>query len=559
MVFRQLGLRDLAQCARVSKKWHTLVMPYLWCNLRHLQDRTGTGDFRRIVLEDYLAERQHQELQGDGHSVGQSTQGQPSPPLPTLSKYGHCIRILPCLFTLRSALEKKQEEGPTEKELILHLFKRCSPGVQVDHFWMNTYDLDLELDNPARAIVEFTLPRVRRLSIQARYYPTHPRDLKLLDQLDKCSLLEKLAFMVQIESDMEDIMKESIKGNPKGWTSLRKLTLTAYSSTTDSYPFWSRLFRRCGSVKKLRVKASYRATANIQQGMLAYMHNVCEISLGGESKAGLKDDEIATFLTGSCTGWRVVKLKSASEPGILSMDALAKHFSTLEVLVVDGIKDDLIDVVQVPRSCAELHTLAYIDTGYCGMMNGCSEISAKVFVDQDPDTGVLKPWKCEDSLKVLKVMIVGIPRPDLKGVDVIEEVYPGEGREIQGQVYDRLARLTNLETLWLGDECGSAGVQSPEMSLESGLGKLSGLKQLKELNVAGFLSRIGVEEVQWMVENWPELRVIYGFDNDGFGYGNDGYSEGMNVYDEIGEEAVAWLKENHPEITVVRKSWRKSW
>jgi hypothetical protein len=461
--------------------------------------------------------------------------------------------MLPYLNTLESTLdlpwkEKRQWEGPTEKELILHLFKRCSPDVQVDDFWMDIDDLDLELDNPNRAIAEFTLPRVRRLAIQSRHYSTHPRDLRLLDLLDKCTLLEKLTFTVEIQSGMEDIMEESTKGEPKGWTSLRKLTLTDYSSATDSYPFWSRLFKRCGSVEKLRIKTSYGATANIQKGALAYMPNVCEISLGGEPKAGLEDDEIATLLGGSCTGWRVVKLKSSSKPGRLSMDALTKHFSTLEVLVVDGIEEDLIDVVQVPRSCAELHTLAYIDTYYCGM-NGCSKIDAKLFVDQDLGTGILKPWKCEASLKVLKVMVVGIPRPDLEGDDVIKETYPGEGREIQGQVYDRLARLTNLETLWFGDTCGSAGVKSPEMSLESGLGKLSGLKKLKELNVVGFLTRIGVEEVQWMVENWPKLRIIYGFDN------HDGSGGDRRDKDGIGEKALIWLKENHPEITVVNELW----
>jgi hypothetical protein len=59
-------------------------------------------------------------------------------------------------------------------------------------------------------------------------------------------------------------------------------------------------------------------------------------------------------------------------------------------------------------------------------MYGHSKIDAEAFIDQDPDTGLLKPWKCEASLKTLKVMIVGIPRPDFEGEDVIEEAYPGQ-------------------------------------------------------------------------------------------------------------------------------------
>ena len=44
---------------------------------------------------------------------------------------------------------------------------------------------------------------------------------------------------------------------------------------------------------------------------------------------------------------------------------------------------------------------------------------------------------------------MGIPRPDVKEDEAEKETYPGQGREMQGRVYDRLARLTNLETLWL--------------------------------------------------------------------------------------------------------------
>jgi hypothetical protein len=81
----------------------------------------------------------------------------------------------------------------------------------------------------------------------------------------------------------------------------------------------------------------------------------------------------------------------------------------------------------------------------------CAEIDHKAFIDQDPDTGTPKPWECEGSLKELKVSITGIPSPDSEEGDNVEGPYPSEGREIQGRVYDRLARFTNLESLWLGD------------------------------------------------------------------------------------------------------------
>ncbi|KAF9345840.1 hypothetical protein BGX34_004411 [Mortierella sp. NVP85] len=104
----------------------------------------------------------------------------------------------------------------------------------------------------------------------------------------------------------------------------------------------------------------------------------------------------------------------------------------------------------------------------------------------------------------------GIPSPDLEEGDNVEERYPGEDREIQGQVYDRLARFTDLESLWLGDDVNFEFIKSLEMSLKSGLGKISGLKKLKEISVIGLKTSIGVREVQWMAENWPSLRNVYG-------------------------------------------------
>ncbi|KAF9944865.1 hypothetical protein BGZ72_001885, partial [Mortierella alpina] len=54
-----------------------------------------------------------------------------------------------------------------------------------------------------------------------------------------------------------------------------------------------------------------------------------------------------------------------------------------------------------------------------------------------------------------------------------------------------------------------------EMTLESGLMNLHGLKKLQVLDVQGMAQRIGVDEVQWMTEHWPKLRAIYGLWNHG--------------------------------------------
>jgi hypothetical protein len=216
----------------------------------------------------------------------------------------------------------------------------------------------------------------------------------------------------------------------------------------------------------------------------------------------MKIDEITTLLTGSSKGWRVVKLYSLVGLEESTMKALLKHSSTLEVLCIDigsGTSVPNNSLVQILASCPNLRCLE--DAPNYGLPD-YSHINANVFIDQNQDTGALRTWACESSLKELRIRIKGIPRPDATVYETEQETYPGQSRDLQGLMYDRLARLTCLEVLWIGGppsfEMDPGGL---EMSLESGLDKLSGMKQLKELNLPGMNVRIGVQEAQWMTEH----------------------------------------------------------
>lgn len=187
-----------------------------------------------------------------------------------------------------------------------------------------------------------------------------------------------------------------------------------------------------------------------------------------------------------------------------------KHCPTLETLVVkgcDGFMNN--DIVRILSNSPKLSILFDNDNdSYWNDRIG--RLHAEVFIDQDPTTGTLRPWACESTLKELIINITGIPRPDLQECTTVRELYPGQGREIQSQVYDRLARLTNLEKLWLGGlgygpysldyeyayETQDSRYDCLEVSLESGLWKLAGLKALKELNVTRMKTRIRLGEIQ---------------------------------------------------------------
>ncbi|KAF9999583.1 hypothetical protein BGZ80_004387 [Entomortierella chlamydospora] len=84
-------------------------------------------------------------------------------------------------------------------------------------------------------------------------------------------------------------------------------------------------------------------------------------------------------------------------------------------------------------------------------------------------------------------------------------------------IYDQLAVLTELQTLYLGGELGAAffpddsRVWAFDFTLRSGIWKLGTLKQLKYLNVQRLKhNRIGKPEVEWVVRHWPHLTEFHG-------------------------------------------------
>ncbi|KAF9139767.1 hypothetical protein BG015_001912 [Linnemannia schmuckeri] len=95
-----------------------------------------------------------------------------------------------------------------------------------------------------------------------------------------------------------------------------------------------------------------------------------------------------------------------------------------------------------------------------------------------------------------------------------------------------------------------------ELTLESGLDELVGLKQLEELGVSKMAHRIGLAEVQWMVENWPRLRIISGLEysdsnREAYGGGDADEVNAVGSLEEDAPEHVKWIKKNRPDIQLL--------
>ncbi|KAG0246900.1 hypothetical protein BGX31_005388 [Mortierella sp. GBA43] len=494
LICQQLNRHDLTQCVRVNKKWHHVVIPYIWRDIEYVSYFEQREAFRRMVLEDYLHEQRQQEAFKGEHNTEHHT---PVPPS-SLAKYGAWIRELPGPKSLLSCLEppcaiQSQElpsEGvkrPSALELLRHLYKYC-PFHRVQ--FLPITKAAFKSEDLLKTLLEYAVPYARELYI-GKPYGANMELQKLKHLLDRCSsTLKKLT----LEVDIPGTHSNGIISN---------------NGEQDENDCWPQL-------EELRCLA---------EAMLNHMPNINELHLGRSRKhtLDLTDDNVAAFLAGSRKGWKTVKIACGVSFGENALAALTKHSGTLEELEACYCHDVSCGVLaKVLASCRNLHTLLTFDHDF-GSDNIQFRSQTNKIIDHNPITASVNPWPCEASLKVFEINIAGIPRPDLTGRWVLEEAYPGQGREIQGLMYDRLARFIRLEKLRLGrsssttssSKCpdGKHQYESLEMSLESGLDKLAGLTELEELDVSGMKTRIGLKEVQWMAEHWPRLHTIRGLDN----------------------------------------------
>ncbi|KAG0286854.1 hypothetical protein BGZ97_007290 [Linnemannia gamsii] len=140
-------------------------------------------------------------------------------------------------------------------------------------------------------------------------------------------------------------------------------------------------------------------------------------------------------------------------------------------------------------------------------------------------------WVCTWLVR-LSIHIGDIPRPDIKcneagrpvkaAGEPIDSCTVEESHTLQRRIYQQLGQLRLLEELFLGYassqtlndtegyEADKAQRNCLEMSLESGLDELRGLKCLRVLAVAYMAHRIEAPELDWMQKNWPDFHTILG-------------------------------------------------
>ncbi|KAF9208516.1 hypothetical protein BGZ59_010607, partial [Podila verticillata] len=225
----------------------------------------------------------------------------------------------------------------------------------------------------------------------------------------------------------------------------------------------------------------------------------------------------------------------------LTAAAIQSHFESLEELNLShcsGITSThLLAILQQLRRLRVLVT----------MMEPGNAYPETPFLSATEMLEATEEWGSTSLVKF--VCMIRVPRTNDDVVSLRREeawVSPTvkHSHNVKRQVYRLLARQTKLEALILGHWSKSGKYEgfrpfyqdySLEMSLDSGLlDELAVLKEIKELDVRLVNHKIGVRELEWMIEHWPRLRVVKGLIQD------------KKRHDENTKMLQAWLDVNRP-------------
>ncbi|KAF8928673.1 hypothetical protein BGZ47_001483 [Haplosporangium gracile] len=234
--------------------------------------------------------------------------------------------------------------------------------------------------------------------------------------------------------------------------------------------------------------------------------------------------------------------------------AAGKHCRQLRVFrqAYDGFSIHPVDGVQLQPD------------SICEMLETCLDLEEldAIHHKMEVQSILMRPWVCAQ-MTVFRCQIVGVNRLTVEEQKVVDSLVASgrlrsrdslegeerlavdrlaESREHQQAILGRIGQWTSLKTLCFGYEyrnCRLDQLDEPpyytvdgveylqydgpisntlELSLESGLERLAGLKDLEVFDFEGLDHRIGKAELDWMAVNWPKLKIIHGLHVDTMPY-----------------------------------------
>ncbi|KAF9304443.1 hypothetical protein BGZ74_001525 [Mortierella antarctica] len=454
---------------------------------------------------------------------------------PLLSKIEIFAKLSTGLQSHPRKRRKLPDADPSSNDLVLQLLKRCPNlllyfEMTADYFKdANVFDFALKL-----------MPSVQTLVISGM--ATYHQGPSWFSQLQKifaaasrklCSLTIAIPKQQGTCILMNESVAPALIQSPEIIARPRKLRLHSvhwrYHSDGPSEG-WSWLWRICGQVDEIEVRdVSADLALDLVEGIRVWMPHLDTARFGRNwPPMEIDDGMISSTLAAGTRGWNAVHFCSTARVGSRTFDTLLQHASTLKEMSVVRV-DGPTGIARVLRSCPELRQLVTIGNGWRGG-GPTLEVSAAEFIDWDPELRTVRPWPCATKLERLAVQVTGLPqlKPQAAEKQLPDVRYYFE---IHQRMCERLGQFTNLRVLQLGwspysipsklafwdtleETAPSKQYACVNLTLETGLVKLAGLKRLEELHIINMDHQVMEEEVVWMAEQWPRLWKLHGLGVD---------------------------------------------
>lgn len=366
-----------------------------------------------------------------------------------------------------------------------------------------------KLSTNALAILALTSPRsVRELHLSAIISPQTARFL--LDNLPE--QIQTLVLNVRgREEDSKEKLPSIVKERPRDHHSLKSLVIYGKYGGFEDY-LWLPFLTTCG--KGLTVLHGLRSDSILLQtpGLFSQLGIIIKDLEPRHflNEHDSSDSDIANIISLDVP-WTTINLSNCRHAGPKAVKAILRHCMTLEIIYLSRCEllsnTDFVSILGSTRKLCGFRTDGLVLRRHD---------PSPTFLTTDDMLGLR--W-ASFSLRTFCCPIK-VPRAngdvEERGRDAEWSSSVGDSRKAQRQVFRQISRLTKLRVLRLGDSRGGRKSHhayqwySLDMTLESGLGELKGLKQLEILDVRMMNHDIGIQELEWMNRCWPSLRCVLG-------------------------------------------------
>ncbi|KAF9144398.1 hypothetical protein BG015_000125 [Linnemannia schmuckeri] len=521
MIISNLPKRTCFVCMQVCRSWTTVFARPIWRSIEALDQPTFSAAQRFYRLK--------QSIEADNGVA--------------IQKYGHLIRTLDtCYLSMVDLIVKNDPERTCAhlKKMVVHskADPRVPPAFRANETATKKPGLNVQKSAIA-ALLRYNHD-LRTLSLHCEAaHPDMGEDGKPVEPNWMGALPESLESLVvntpcfgSYQPPISSACSPSAPHPlPRSLIHLQKLIMQGpYINGSVRLD----LLRRCPNLEVLRLyirEDPLDPCSVISEVLASHCPQLTAIRVDGQTH----DKSLSLLLGSSATGWKSFMFNGSSDSfGPLSAKALLKHTETLENVRLESCPAfTSTNIQQLLCSAPRLRRFQGIS------INRLLENDLSLRADEL----VLSKWVCTN-LESFACRITGVPRPDLTRrtngrlltstmhtTGTIEESY-----QLQRRVYEQLGRLKKLRHLVLGgDFClygeenfniamrerANEGVYfSPmnwqtgyqyeclSMTLESGLGLLSGLKDMRAVVVEGMA--VGLSnpaEKIWQRKHWPLLRT----------------------------------------------------